>query len=255
MIDSHCHLTDPRLREQLDAVFQRAAEANVTRMISIGTDIEDDRDVIALCRQHDHIRCAIGVHPNYCHEATIEDVSQLRELQLDASVVALGEMGLDYHHHFAERTRQREFFEAQLELARQVSKPVVIHCREAVDDTLAILKHFASVRAVFHCFTGSSAEASRIVQAGYLLGFTGVVTYKKNDDLREAARRTPKDRLLVETDAPYLSPEPMRKQKVNEPSLVVHVARTIADVWGTSVEEVDQVTTSNVASFFGWTSP
>jgi len=133
-----------------------------------------------------------------------------------------------------------------------VKKPVVIHCREAVDDTLAIMKNVAEVPAVFHCFTGSSTEAVRIADMGYYLGFTGPVTFKRSDDLREAVRRVPRERVLVETDSPYLSPEPMRKQKVNEPALVVHVAATIAQVWGISTEGVDQITTKNVTSFFGW---
>jgi TatD DNase family protein len=162
-------------------------------------------------------------------------------------------MGLDYHYDFADRARQQRFFEAQLSLAAELKRPVIIHCRDAVDDTLAILRGFPTVTAVFHCFTGTSEEASRIVDAGYLLGFTGAVTFKKSDDLREAVRRTPRDRLLVETDAPYLSPEPVRKQKVNEPAFVLHVAETIAQIWGVDVEEVDRATTANVERFFRWT--
>lgn len=253
MIDSHCHLTDPRLREQLDDVMLRAASAGIDRMISIGTNIDDDRAVIELCRDKLNLRCAIGVHPNYCHEAKFEDVEALRELQRDASVVALGEMGLDYFHKFASRATQLKFFEAQLQVARELGRPVIIHSRDAIDDTLAIMKNFASVRAVFHCFTGTSAEAKRVIDAGYLLGFTGAVTFKKNEDLRAAVQQTPRDRLLIETDAPYLTPEPMRKQKTNEPSLVVHVAEAIAQAWGVSVNEVDEITTRNVQDFFGWT--
>jgi TatD DNase family protein len=252
MIDSHCHLTDPRLHEQLDAVLSRAADAGVTRMISIGTNVPDDRGVIELCRGRANLRCAIGVHPNYCHEAKIEDVAELRELQRDRSVVALGEMGLDYFHKFADRATQVRFFEAQLAVAQEQNRPVVIHSRESVDDSLAILRNVASVPAVFHCFTGTSAEAKRIIDAGYLLGFTGAVTFKKNDELREAARLAPRDRVIVETDAPYLTPEPMRKVKTNEPSFVVHVVTTIAQAWGVGVEEVDRITTANVEQFFGW---
>src|SRR5689334_10634139 len=228
MIDSHCHLTDPRLLEQLDAVLSRAAQAGVDRMISIGTNIGDDGAVIALCRGRANLRCVIGIHPNYCHEAKIEDVATLRELQRDPSVAALGEMGLDYFHKFADRTTQVRFFEAQLALAQELNRPVVIHSRESIDDSLAMMKNFPGVPAVFHCFTGSSVEAKRIIEAGYLLGFTGAVTFKKNDDLREAARLAPRDRVIVETDAPYLTPEPMRKVKTNEPSFVMHVATTIA---------------------------
>ena len=138
-------------------------------------------------------------------------------------------------------------------LLAELDRPVVIHCREAVDDTLALMRDFASVPGVFHCFTGASDEARRIVKAGYLLGFTGVVTFKRNDDLRAAVRLTPRDRLLVETDAPYLTPEPMRKQKTNEPSFVVHTAAVVAKEWGVSLEELDAITTQNTLRFFRWT--
>jgi TatD DNase family protein len=254
MIDSHCHLTDPRLLEQLDDVLSRAAAAGIEKMITIGTRPDDDVAAIELCGKHpDVLRCAIGVHPNYCHEVDESELPRLRELQADRSVVALGEMGLDYHYDFADRPRQRRFFDSQLQLAAALGRPVVIHCREAVDDCLAILRNFPDVSAVFHCFTGSIDEGERIIDAGYLLGFTGAVTFKKSGDLRELVRRAPQDRLLVETDAPYLTPEPMRKQKVNEPAMVVHVARTIAGARGVSLEDVDRFTTQNARQFFKWT--
>jgi TatD DNase family protein len=253
VIDSHCHLTDLRLREQLDDVLRRATNSNVTRIVTIGTSVGDARNAIDLCHARENLRCAIGIHPNYSHEAQLDDVGTIRQLQPDPSVVALGEMGLDYHYDFADRDRQRQFFEAQLALASELRRPVVIHCREAVDDALAIMKGFPKIGgAVFHCFTGTVDEAKRIIGAGYYLGFTGAATFKKNDELREAARITPRDRLLVETDAPYLSPEPMRKQKVNEPALVVHVAETIARVWDVAFEEVDRITTENVTRLFNW---
>jgi len=253
LIDSHCHLTDPRLFEQLDDVLSRARNAGVTRIITIGTEPADDRAAIELCRNRPELRCAIGVHPNYCHEVEFEAVAQLRELQSDPSVVALGEMGLDYHYDFADRARQRKFFEAQIQLASELSRPVVIHCREAVDDCLSLMRGFSNVPAVFHCFTGTVDEARRILDAGYLLGFTGVITFKKSDELREAVRITPRDRLLVETDAPYLSPEPVRKVKTNEPAFVVHAAAVVAQEWGIGIEEIDRITTANVGRFFRWT--
>lgn len=252
MIDTHCHLTDPRLAEQLDSVLERAAAAGVSRMVTIGTDIDDAMRCIELCRAIPNVRCAIGVHPNHCGQVPIEDLPRLRQLQSDPSVVALGEMGLDYHHHFAPVERQRSVFEFQLELAAELKRPIVIHSREATDDTLAILRGFPAVRAVFHCFTGTVEEARKILDAGYLLGFTGAATFKKNDQIREAVAMTPMDRLLVETDAPYLTPEPMRKQKTNEPSFVVHVAKVVAEVKGVSVEEIDRVTTVNACSFYAW---
>jgi TatD DNase family protein len=252
MVDSHCHLTDPRLLSQLEDVLARAAAANVTRVITIGTNPADAARAIELCRGRDNVRCAIGVHPNYCHEVEESELPRIREMQADPTVVALGEMGLDYHYNFADRARQRRFFEWQLNLAAELKRPVVIHCRDAVGDTLGIMKSFPDVRAVFHCFTGTVDEGVRVLEQGYLLGFTGVVTFKNSDELRELVRRTPRDRVLVETDAPYLSPEPMRKQKVNEPSFVVHTAAAIARVLDVTDEEVDRFTTENVERFFTW---
>ena len=254
MIDTHCHLTDPRLLEQLDEVVERARVAGVGRMITIGTDLEDDRAAIALCRGRENLRCVVGIHPNYTQDAALADVAQLRELQADPAVVAMGEMGLDYFHKFADRDHQRRMFEAQMALAAEFGRPVVIHSREAIDDTLAVMKNFAGVRAVFHCFTGTMAEAERILAAGYWISFTGPVTYKKNDALRDVARMVPLDRLMVETDAPYLSPEPKRSQKTNEPALVMYTAARLAEVKGVSLAELDRVTTANAERFFGWTT-
>jgi TatD DNase family protein len=253
MIDSHCHLTDRRLLEQFDAVMLRAAEAGVERMITIGADPDDDLAAIELCRRRpDVLRCAIGIHPNYCHEVDESKIDELREMQRDPMVVALGEMGLDYHYNFVDRARQRRFFQRQLDLAAEIARPVVIHNRLATDDCLAILRDYPSVPALFHCFTGSIREGERILDRGYGLGFTGVVTFKKSDELREMARRTPQDRLFVETDAPYLTPEPMRKQKVNEPAMVMHTAALLAELRGVSIEQMDRITTDNVRRFFGW---
>jgi len=252
MIDSHCHLSDPRLLGQLPEVLARAKAAGVDRIISIGTDLPDDEKTIALCKTLPHVRCAVGVHPNHSADVVVADIERLRTLQANPAVLALGEMGLDYNHNNSPRIHQRQIFEAQLQLATDVNKPVVIHCREAVDDTLAVMKAFPQVRAVFHCFTGTADEATRILNAGYWIGYTGVITFKKSDEQREAVRRTPLDRLLVETDAPYLTPEPMRKQKTNEPALVTHTARVAANVLGVPFDEFDELTTANTLRFFGW---
>ena len=252
MIDTHCHLTDERLGSQLNDVLSRAAAAGVSHMITIGTDLDDAAACVAICRGLPNVRCAIGVHPNYSREVEVSELSRLRELQSDPGVVALGEMGLDYHYDDSPKAKQRQVFETQLQLAKELARPVVIHCREATDDCLAIMRGFPEVRAIYHCFTGSPDEARRILDAGYLLGFTGPVTYKKSDALRDVARFVPDDRFLVETDAPYLSPEPVRKQKVNEPSFVVHVADVIARERGRTRQEIDEMTTANARRFFGW---
>jgi TatD DNase family protein len=252
MIDTHCHLTDPRLSDQLPSVLSRAHAAGVGRMITIGTGLEDDRAVLDLCAKLPNVRCAIGVHPNYTAEVTLSDLPQLLEMQSAASVVALGEMGLDYHYDHSPRDKQKAVFEFQLQLAADLNRPVVIHCREATADCLSIMRNFPTVRADFHCFTGTLSEAKQILAAGYMLGFTGAVTFKKNEELREVVRITPIDRLLVETDAPYLTPEPMRKQKTNEPALVIHVARLVAQIKGMDYAEFDKIAEKNATAFFGW---
>jgi len=252
MIDTHCHLTDPRLAQQLDGVLKRAAAAGVRRMVTIGTDLDDALRCIELCRAEPNLRCAIGVHPNHSGEVPIEDLPRLRQLQSDPSVVALGEMGLDYFHKFSPRERQRSVFEFQLELATELHRPIVIHAREAIEDTLAMMRGFPAERAVFHCFTGTADEARRILDAGYLLGFTGAATYKKSTEIRAAAAMAPADRILVETDAPYLSPEPVRSHKTNEPAFVMHVATVVAGARGVTMAELDRITTENAVKFFGW---
>ena len=253
MIDTHCHLTDPRLGDQLDDVLKRSAANGVDRVITIATDPDDARAVVALCQRRPNVRCVVGIHPNYTGEVTDADaaLATLRELHSDPTVVALGEMGLDYFRNTAPRDVQRRFFEAQLALATEFDKPVVIHSREAIADSLEVMRAFPGVRAIFHSFTGSPAELRAIVDRGYTVGFTGPVTYKKNDALREAARDCPIDQLVVETDAPYLSPEPMRSQKINEPALVVHVSRRIAELKGMSYDAFDAATTANAERFFG----
>jgi TatD DNase family protein len=252
MIDTHCHLTDERLGSQLLDVLSRAAAAGVERLITISTSVADAMDCIDVCKNRPSLRCTVGIHPNYVGEEDLAAVPQLRGLQSNTSVVAIGEIGLDYHYGKELRDRQLEFFQMQLQIASEFHRAVVIHCRDAVADTLAVLHEFPDVHCVFHCFTGNANEAKLILAAGHFLGFTGPITYKKSDELREVVKLTPLDRMFVETDAPYLSPEPFRKMKVNEPALVTHVAATIAALKGLPIAEIDRVTTENAINFFGW---
>ncbi len=252
MIDTHCHLTDPRLAEQLEEVLARARAAGVKGIVTVATGPEDWVAALSLAKDRPNLRCAIGVHPNYCHEVEFDQVELLRELHKNPRVVALGEMGLDYHYEHAPRERQAKFFESQLQLAQELKRPVIIHCREAVDGCLGILESFKTIEALFHCFTGTEQEAQKILDAGYLLGFTGVVTFKNADALRRVSARMPADRLLVETDAPYLSPEPMRKQKINEPALVMHTAAAVAMGRGISLAQLDELSTANAKRFYRW---
>ena len=259
MIDTHCHLTDTRLGDQLEVIMKNAKDAGVHGFITIGTDPDDDAAAIELAQRFANVWCAVGVHPNYCGElmgdvtdgTDGDSLHRIEAMLSNPRVVAVGECGLDYHYDRSPKNLQRRVFMKQLELAVRFGKPVVIHCREAVDDTLAILADFPKVRCDFHCFTGTIEEARRITQRGYMLGFTGPVTFKKNDSLRQACIGTPQDQLLIETDAPYLSPEPVRNERVNQPAFVLHVARAVALARGISLEALGELTTRNAERFFG----
>ena len=258
MIDTHCHLTDPRLHAQLDDVLNRARAAGVDRLVSIGTGVDDSRATADLAGRHDDVFAVVGVHPAYSHRNPPDPTPQLRELIGRPKVVALGEMGLDFHWDAppaAPRDVQEVSFRNQLALAAEVDLPVVIHSRKAIPETLAVMADFPSVRGVFHCFTDKPANVEAILAAGaggggHYVGFTGPLTYKKSSAIRSAAKLVPLDRLLVETDAPYLSPEPVRKHKTCEPAFVAHTLAKLAEVRGLGVEEMDAVTTRNAETFY-----
>lgn len=253
MIDSHCHLTSPQLFSQIDAVLARAGAAGVGGVIAIGTDVEDARRAIALCAGRPQVRCAVGLAAGTDDADLDARISALRELARNEVVRALGEMGLEYHHrHVPPPAVQLRVLLRQLDLARELRLPAVLHCREAVDDMLAALKDFPQVRAVFHCFTGTVAEARRIIERGYALSLAGVVTFRNGEELRRVARFVPADRLLLETDAPYLTPEPLRgRRKVNEPALLVHTAAAVAAARAASPGDIGELAAENARRFFG----
>jgi TatD DNase family protein len=252
LVDTHCHLTYPGLFEQPAAVLARAAAAGVGRVVTIGTHPADHPKALALARDHAPVFAALGIHPHHAAE-TDDGYRPLLEtaLRTHPKVLALGECGLDYHYDFAPRPRQHAVFVTQLDMARRLALPVVLHVREAHDDALAILKDFPDLRLVVHCFTGTPAECDRWLARGAYVGITGIVTYKNAADVRHAATRVPADRLLVETDAPYLSPEPVRKVKTNEPAHVAHTARFVAALRGLPPDDLARQTTDNAARFYG----
>lgn len=251
LIDSHCHLTYEPLSGMRGDVLARAAEAGVTHMISIGTDVADTRAAIELATGQANVFASSGVHPHQAGKTEAGWQDELRMLAGDPRVVAVGETGLDYHYDFSPRDQQRVVFEEQLSLAASIGKPVVIHCREAHADVMAVLAgHSDLSRVVFHCFTGSMAEAREIIDRGYWISLTGVVTFKNSRELQEVARYLPPDRIMMETDSPYLSPEPVRSRRPNEPALVVHVARRVAELRGVSFEEFAALTRANTIRFF-----
>ena len=260
LIDSHCHLSYPGLFEQVPDVISRAAAAGVMRMITIGTHLADHQKALGLAKTHPQVFAALGIHPHHAAE-TEEGYEGFLEnlLKGNPKVVALGECGLDYHYNFCPKLLQKGVYINQLEIARRLGVPVILHVREAHADALGIMKDFCGEKAgprgplrfVVHCFTGTPAECEAWLQLGAYIGITGIVTYKNAEDVRASAKIVPADRLLVETDAPYLPPEPVRAQKVNEPAHVAHTAKLVAELRGVAFEELAKSTTDNVVRLFG----
>lgn len=251
LIDSHCHLTYEGLIERIDDVMRNAQAAGVGEMITIATDINDAARALQLARRFSNIHVVAGIHPHQAAKAERGWENLLREIAARSDVRAVGETGLDYHYDFAKRETQQTVFCGHLDIATAKQMPVVIHCREAHRDVLDILAEFPDVpRVVFHCFTGTMAEAKEILNAGYWISLTGVVTFKRSDELRDVARLIPADRLMVETDSPYLSPEPVRSVRPNEPAFVKHTAECIAKARGMQYEDLVTLTHQNTRLFF-----
>jgi TatD DNase family protein len=250
-VDSHCHLDDKRFADDLDAVLDRAAAAGVTRILTIGTGDgppEIDR-AVRLADRYPQVYASIGVHPHDASKVTPQTYDDLRALSTHSRVIAFGEIGLDYHYDLSPREIQREVFIEQLKLARAVNLPITIHTREAWDDTMSILRENWSGQGwsgqgVMHCFTGDPAQAREALGMGFHLSYGGVLTFKTADSVRESARITPSDRLLIETDAPYLAPIPYRGKR-NEPAMMVETARKLAEVRQTTPEAIAALTSAN----------
>ena len=238
LVDSHCHLDDPKFDEDRERVIERALAAGVERMMVIGSE-----GAIGLAERYPFLYATAGVHPHEASKATPEAFARMRDVATHPKVLAIGEIGLDYHYDFSPRDVQRSVFEQQLAIAADAAKPVVIHTREAWADTMALLGTWPG-GGIMHCFTGDAAQARQALDLGFHLSFGGVLTFPKADAVREAARLAPEDRLLVETDCPYLAPVPHRGKR-NEPAFVVEVARRLAEVRGCTLEEIACSTTGN----------
>jgi len=255
LIDSHCHLDSTEFDADRDEVIQRALDAEVEHMVAIGTgggppDLETG---IRLAERYPAFFATVGVHPHDAAKATPEDLRNLGELLAHPKVIALGEIGLDYHYDFSPREVQKSVFIEQMALAAAARKPIVIHTREAWGDTLALLEQYwqpAGLPGIMHCFSGGPAEAERALELGFYLSFGGIVTFPKAADVHAAGKQAPRDRILVETDAPYLAPAPKRGKR-NEPALLVHTARRLAELRGESFEDLARATTQNFRRLFG----
>ena len=252
-VDTHCHLDFEQFDEDRAEVWARAQSADVMRLIIPAVDLANSERVIRIAEQFDGVFCAVGIHPNSSAEFQPTDIDQLRELAQHPKVVAIGEIGLDYYWKTAPNATQHAAFQAQMALAAELDLPIIIHNRDAGEDCLALMADspliFRPNRGVMHSFSAELTIAQRALDLGFYLGFTGPLTYKKSDSLRQVASQLPLDRLLIETDAPYLSPQPYRGKR-NEPAYVIEVADRLATIFGLSTSEIGRITTANAHQLF-----
>jgi TatD DNase family protein len=253
LYDTHAHLADEQLAADSEGVVERAAAAGVTQILAVGTTAAGSRACLELARRLPGVRASAGIHPNHAAEAQPGDWDEVVRLSGEAEVVALGETGLDLYWRDTPLAVQQDFFDRHIRLSQASGLPFIVHLRETAAEILAML-HAArargELRGVMHSFTGNAEQAAEFLNLGMHISFAGMVTYKKSADLRAVAAGIPAERLLVETDSPYLSPEPHRGQRPNEPARVVHTARCLAEVRGISLEELAQQTTANAEALF-----
>jgi TatD DNase family protein len=252
LIDSHCHLDFPDFAADLDAIMERAAAAQIARIVSISTRLRQFDQLLAIVERFANVFASIGTHPHYAHEELDVTVEELVERSQHPKVVAIGEAGLDYHYEYSPREAQEIGFRRHIAAARATGLPLVIHAREADADIARILEEESgkgAFGAVLHCFTASRELALRAIDLGFYVGFTGILTFKKSEELRAIAAELPADRILVETDAPYLAPGKFRGKR-NEPSYVTETARTLAATRGVTFDEIARQTTENFFRLF-----
>jgi TatD DNase family protein len=255
IIDSHCHLDDPAFDEDREEVLARAWAAGVGMVLAIGTGDGPPglEGAIRLADRYERVFATVGIHPHDARKADASSLDRLAQLCEHPKVLAVGEIGLDYHYDNSPRETQREVFVNQMQIARQARKPVVIHTRDAWEDTIELLEtHWrpGGLGGVMHCFSGDAEQARESLELGFLISLAGVVTFRRAEELREAARTVPLDCLLVETDAPYLTPEPFRKIRRNEPRYVVETARKVAELKGALYEDLAAATSRNFCTLF-----
>jgi TatD DNase family protein len=243
--DSHCHLT----MADATATLDRARALDVRGFVVPATKLDDAPQALAIAQAHDDVWAAVGFHPHdakHCDDAAFAEIERLAG---DEKIVAIGEIGLDYHYDYSPRDTQRAVFERHIDLARRLGKPIIVHNRESTDDMLAILTG-APLPGILHSFTETKDVALRLVDAGYFISFSGIVTFRTAESLRDAARAVPHDRVLIETDTPFLAPVPFRGRE-NEPSYVIKIAELLATLWDKPLDYVAAVTTANFEKAFG----
>jgi len=250
VIDSHCHLADKQFSKDLPAVLRRAQEAGVGRCIVIADDLDESEKCLFLAEKYEQLFCTIGVHPHAAKRWKVEDLERLRTLLASSGKVrAIGEIGLDYFYDHSPRDVQRDVFRVQLQLAKELSLPAVVHCRDAMDDLKTIIREVDPSSLVLHCCAEKWEDVLPLVERGYFLSFTGIATYTNAHGIRRTMRLCPLEQLMIETDAPYLAPVPHRGKR-NEPANTVEVAKLLADLKKKPLAEIDAITTANTVAFF-----
>jgi TatD DNase family protein len=255
IIDTHAHIDVADYDEDREAVIERARENGVQYMVNIGCDVESSYRSMELAEQHDFIYATAGIHPHDVKSINGDTYSHLRQLLLHPKVIALGEIGLDYFKNYSPQDEQRTHFRKQIKLAREMNKPIIIHSRDAKEDIIAILSEFfpkdpTAHSGIFHCFSGDQELADQALEMGFYISFSGSVTFKKAEDLREVAKTVPADRLFAETDCPYLTPVPHRGKR-NEPAYVNFTAEKLAELRGLKIEDVQRTMSLNFFNLFG----
>ncbi len=253
LFDTHAHLDDPQLLPRLDELLENAADTGLVGIAAIGTDLPSSQNCVDLAREHPAVHAAVGIHPNVSHQATDSDWDQIVHLATQPEVVAIGETGLDRYWDDCPIDIQRTWFARHIELSFERRKPLVIHMRECEADILDMLQQHqrdGQILGIMHSFAGSWETAKQCLDWGMAISFAGMVTFKNAGDLRAIAARIPDDRLLIETDSPYLTPHPHRGQRPNQPSMVQHTAACLAEVRGVTVEQLAEQTTRNARRFF-----
>ena len=253
LFDTHAHLADEQLLPDAAAVIHRAGQAGVTRILSVGTEVASTRACIDLASKHEGVFASAGIHPNHVAQAQAGDWDEIVRLATSPQVVALGETGLDLHWKDTPLPYQQDYFDRHIRLSQESGLPLVIHLRESAAEILAMLREArqrGELTGVMHSFTGTADEAAEFLALGMHISFAGMVTFKKSDDLRAVARTIPAERLLVETDSPYLSPEPFRGKRPNEPARVVHTAECLARERGVTLAELAAQTTACALALF-----
>jgi TatD DNase family protein len=252
LIDTHAHLDHERFKDDVDQVIERAKLSQVQSIITVGADLASSRQAVEFARRYPDVIATVGVHPHDADSVSDSVLNEIAILAQDEGVVAIGEIGLDYHYDFSPRDVQRRVFAIQISLARELELPIVVHVREAYQDVMSILKseHAEDVGGIVHCFSGDREAAKDCLDMGFYISVGGILTFANSQELREIIRGLPMDRILLETDAPYLTPVPYRGKR-NEPAYLVHVAEALANLKGITFDEVAETTTLNACKLFG----